>query len=134
LSRVKPIPIAVIKRICTIARELPPNSFFLEAVADMIIIAFFFLLRPGEYTDSPSDTTPFTLGDVQLFIGPTRINLDTASDNEIRMARSASLTFTTLVTNGGDFVLVGVSFRHFHLLRYFWRPLKICFHSGIQYG
>jgi len=95
LSRVKPIPIAVIKRICTIARELPPNSFFLEAVADMIIIAFFFLLRPGEYTDSPSDTTPFTLGDVQLFIGPTRINLDTASDNEIRMARSASLTFTT---------------------------------------
>mgnify|MGYP006215257593 CR=1 FL=1 len=64
-------------------------------MADMIIIAFFFLLRPGEYTDSPSDTTPFTLGDVQLFIGPTRIDLDTASDNQIRMARSASLTFTT---------------------------------------
>ena len=94
-SRVKPIPIAVLRRICAVARQLPPNSFFLEAVADMIIIAFFFLLRPGEYTDSPSDTTPFTLGDVQLFIGPTRINLDTASDSEILMARSASLTFTT---------------------------------------
>ena len=94
-SRVKPIPIAVLRRICAVARALPPNSFFLEAIADMIIIAFFFLLRPGEYTDSPSDTTPFTLGDVQLFIGPTRINLDTATDGEILMARSASLTFTT---------------------------------------
>ena len=94
-TRVKPIPIAVLRRICAVARELPPNSAFLEAVVDMIIIAFFFLLRPGEYTDSPSDTTPFTLGDVQLFIGPTRINLDTASDSEILMARSASLTFTT---------------------------------------
>jgi hypothetical protein len=95
-TRVKPIPVAVLKRICTVARELPLNSFFLEAMADMIIIAFFFLLCPGEYTNSPSDTTPFTLlGDVQLFIGPTRIDLDTASDNQIRMAQSASLTFTT---------------------------------------
>lgn len=29
---------------------------------------------------------------------------------------------------------VGVSFRHFHLLRYFFRPFKVCFHSRIQYG
>ena len=94
-SRVKPIPMSVIRRICLIAKHLPTNSFFLEAVADMIIIAFFYLLRPGEYTDSPSDTTPFTLGDVQLFVGPTRLNLDTATDEELLQARSASLTFTT---------------------------------------
>ena len=93
-TRVKPIPMSVIRRICHIAKQLPPNSFFLEAVADMIIIAFFYLLRPGEYTDAPSDTTPFTLGDVQLFIGPTRLNIETASDSELLQARSASLTFT----------------------------------------
>lgn len=94
-TRVKPIPMSVIRRICLVAQALPPNSFFLEAVTDMIIIAFFYLLRPGEYTDSKSDTKPFTLGDVQLFIGPTRLNLDTATDAELRMARAASLTFTT---------------------------------------
>jgi hypothetical protein len=95
-NRVKPIPIAVIRRICAIAKALPPNSALLQAIADMIIIAFFFLLRPGEYTDSPSsDTTPFTLGDVQLFIGPRRLNIATASDAELLQARSASLTFTT---------------------------------------
>ena len=63
------VPIAVIKRICEIARHLPPTSHHLKAIADMIIIAFFYLLRPGEYTDSASDTTPFTLADVQLFVG-----------------------------------------------------------------
>ena len=94
-QRVKPIPIAVIRRICAIAQALPPDSTLMQAAADMIIIAFFFLLRPGEYTDSPSDTTPFTLGDVQLFVGQRRLNLDTASDSELLLARSASLTFTT---------------------------------------
>lgn len=94
-TRVKPIPIAVIRRISYLAQRLPPDSAALSALADMIIIAFFFLLRPGEYTDSPSDTTPFTLGDVQLFIGPRRLDLTTCSDDELLQARSASLTFTT---------------------------------------
>ena len=43
----------------------------------MIILAFFFLLRPGEYTDNNGDTNkhPFLLEDIQLFIGDTRLNL-----------------------------------------------------------
>ena len=94
-NRVKPIPIAVIRRIAHVAQHLPPEAHFLRAVADMIIIAFFFLLRPGEYTDSPSDTTPFTLGDVQMFIGSRRLDLAADSDATILQARSASLTFTT---------------------------------------
>ncbi len=46
--------------------SLPPDSdsHHLRAIADMIIIAFFYLLRPGEYT------APFTLGNVQIFIDP----------------------------------------------------------------
>jgi hypothetical protein len=94
-NRVKPIPISVIRRIAFVAQHLPHDSERLRATADMIIIAFFFLLRPGEYTDAPSDTTPFTLGDVQLAIGDRRLPLDTASDAELNQARTASLTFTT---------------------------------------
>ncbi len=59
----------------------------------MIIIAFFFLLRPGEYTDN--DGNPFRLEDVQLFIGDTHLPLMTAPESELRLARFASLTFTT---------------------------------------
>ena len=39
----------------------------------MIIIAFFFLLRPGEYTGASSNTTSFTLKDTHLFVGRDRI-------------------------------------------------------------
>jgi hypothetical protein len=66
-NRVKPVPIMVVRRILAIAR--PTHCPFTKALADMIGLAFFFLLRPGEYTDSPaSDTSPFQLQDVQLFI------------------------------------------------------------------
>lgn len=94
-NRVKPIPIQVIRRIAYIAANLPPDAHLLQATADMIIIGFFFLLRPGEYTDSPSDTTPFTWGDVQLSTGPLRLDLDTAPDARVLAALSAALTFTT---------------------------------------
>ncbi|KAL7526060.1 hypothetical protein ACHAWF_001615 [Thalassiosira exigua] len=60
----------------------------------MIIIAFFFLLRPGEYIDSPSDTTPFTLDDVQLFVGTTQLSLLNAPKCQLLQARFGSLTFT----------------------------------------
>lgn len=94
-NRVKPIPIAVIRRTAYLAQHLPAGAELLRATADMIIIAFFFLLRPGEYTDSNSDTTPFTLGDVQLAIGTRRLPLNSSSDAELDQARTASLTFTT---------------------------------------
>ena len=60
----------------------------------MIIIAFFFLLRPGEYTDNNSNSTPFHLEDVQLFIGSRSLDLLTASDAELHQARFSALTFT----------------------------------------
>ena len=56
-SRVKPIPVQVLRRLnCVAAASRDPE---LKAVADMIIIAFFFLLRPGEYTGKKSDSSPF---------------------------------------------------------------------------
>jgi hypothetical protein len=90
--RVKPIPITVIRNIAVSATSDVVDSAF-HAASDMIIIAFFFLLRPGEYTDNDGD--PFRLEDVQLFIGDTRLPLMTAPESELRLARFASLTFTT---------------------------------------
>jgi hypothetical protein len=68
---------------------------FSVAVADMIALAFFFLLRPGEYTGTGGGSTPFCLADVQLFHGPVRLDLATASDTALLSATFATLTFTT---------------------------------------
>ena len=62
-------------------------------IADMIGLAFFFLLRPGEYANSPSDSSPFELRDVQLFRGQQRLNLAVASDAELLTATFSILTF-----------------------------------------
>ena len=94
--RVKPIPIQVIRRIARLSHASdrgPTSSTSLyQATTDMIIIAFFFLLRPGEYTDNPNN--PFRLADVQLFIGHTRLHLANAPTSQLQQARFASLTFT----------------------------------------
>ncbi len=94
--RVKPVPIRVIRHIAYLARNCTPSASnsFVVAVADMIIIAFFFLLRPGEYTDSNQESTPFRFCDVQLFIGQRRLDLLHDSIALILEARFASLTFT----------------------------------------
>lgn len=92
-DRVKPIPLAVIKFILYAAYTATDAGNI--AIADMIALAFFFLLRPGEYTGNPSDTTPFRLCDVQLSIGQQRLNLQTATDATIESATFASLEFTS---------------------------------------
>ena len=61
----------------------------------MICIAFFFLLRPGEYTGTVNDEAAFSLNDVRLYSGTRRLHLDTALDAEIAAATSVSLYFTT---------------------------------------
>ena len=53
-SRVKPIPVQVLRRLACVAAA--SNDQELQAVTDMIINAFFFLLRPGEYTGTKSDS------------------------------------------------------------------------------
>ena len=62
----------------------------------MIILAFFFLLRPGKYTDDNGNKNkhPFLLENIQLFIGNTRLNILHDSDACLYQARFVSLTFT----------------------------------------
>ena len=105
---VKPIPIQVIRTIQFVAGN--SANLALQRTADMIVLAFFFLLRPGEYTASPSDTQPFDLRSVQLFLGGRCLDLVTSSDAQLRCATFASLTFD-MQKNGvrGEVIGLGLS-------------------------
>ncbi len=91
---VKPIPIQVIQRVASLSQLLLllVSDFLYQATTDMIILTFVFLLWPGEYTNN--DKTPFCLKDVQLFIGPCSLNLQTLSMAKLAQAHFGSLTFT----------------------------------------
>jgi hypothetical protein len=90
--RVKPIPIQVIQHVATLSQLSSANDSLYQATTNMIILAFFFFLWPGEYTNN--DNTPFFLKDIQLFIGPRCLNLQTFSAAELTQACFGSLTFT----------------------------------------
>ncbi len=92
-NRVKPIPIPVLRSVLAVA--LCSEEIGNMATADMVVLAFFFLLRPGEYTGGTSDTTPFRFCDVQLFVGQRRLDLSSATTDQILSATFATLEFTT---------------------------------------
>ena len=58
----------------------------LQAVSDMIIIPFFFLLRLGDYTGTKSHSAPFRLSDVTFSVGRTVFDTATATNNELAAA------------------------------------------------
>ena len=92
-NRVKPVPVPVLRRIMAVAAAADcPVS---QCTADMICIAFFFLLRPGEYAISHSDSDPFTMSSIQIFRGQHRLNFQTASEAQLLTATFCSLTFDT---------------------------------------
>ena len=95
-DRVKPVPISVLRHLALVAQSTPPGPGVekMRATVDMIILAFFFLLRPGEYTDAPSpDAAPFRLSSVQLAIGGRRLDLARERDTVLMLAQTVSLTF-----------------------------------------
>ena len=61
----------------------------------MIIITFFFLLRPGEYTGTKYDSTPFRLSDVTFSVGRKVFYTTAAADNELAAATFVILIFST---------------------------------------
>ena len=87
-NHVKPLPIQVLHRAQAIALPRPLG----QATIDMAWLAFFFLLRPGEYCAAP-DNHPLCCADVTLLIGATRLDLLTASPTDLRRATHVSLTF-----------------------------------------
>ena len=91
-NRVKPVPVPVIQQLLSIAvlAEAPE----VLAVVHMIVIAFFFLLRPGEYTATTTESKPFRLQDVGLSIGRLRINPLSCPLSDLDRATFATLEFT----------------------------------------
>jgi hypothetical protein len=61
-NRVKPIPIQAIYHLVTLAQNHASSDSL--AVSDLIIIAFFFLMRPGKYTTPTGDNSPFRMTDI----------------------------------------------------------------------
>jgi hypothetical protein len=93
-NRVKPIPVQILRHVAALAAQ-PSATLSTQAIADMIVLAFFFLLQPGEYTGNPSYTTPFTLQDVQLWIGQQRFLATTIPIQDLSRVTFVALTFTT---------------------------------------
>jgi hypothetical protein len=71
-TRVKPIPLSVLQHAVHSARQR--QSPYFAALADMIALGFFFLLRPGEYaaTSNP-ESSPFRLCDAHLMQNNIRL-------------------------------------------------------------
>ena len=65
-NRVKPIPIQVTSTIQFVASN--SVNLVLQLTTDMIVLAFFFLLRPGEYTASPATLNPLTSKVFNVFL------------------------------------------------------------------
>jgi hypothetical protein len=92
-NRVKPIPVPILRHI--MAQAALAADPVAQSIADMICLAFFFLLRPGEYTGVASETQPFSLQDVQLYLGDLHLDKATATDNQLLAATFVTLEFTT---------------------------------------
>jgi hypothetical protein len=66
-----------------------------QAITNMIAIAFFFLLRPGEYTGTTTDGAFFCMQDVSFYIGARRLDTMSASPADLQAATPVAYTFTT---------------------------------------
>ena len=77
--------------------EDPRPSPALLAAVDMLIIGFYFLMRPGEhcYTTSADTSHPFLFRDVELYCGNTCLDHASASHYTLQTATFVKLTFTT---------------------------------------
>jgi hypothetical protein len=74
----------------------------------MLLLGFFFLLRPGEYAFTPNlDAAPFRLCDAHLLLNNRRIHPYTGSDHDLRNVNYIALKFTRQ-KNGVRGELVGL--------------------------
>jgi len=89
-EQVKPIPVQLLEH--AIARL--SSTDFRKALADLIVIGFFFLLRPGEHTFCSADNTPFTLQDVSFVTPSGTFNAATIDLDLLSAATKVHLNFT----------------------------------------
>ena len=65
------------------------------AIADMVSITFFFLMHPGKFTAPTGGNTPFTLADIQFYVGVCRVSASVATVKDLLHASFVTFTFTT---------------------------------------
>lgn len=95
-SRVQPIPFVVLQHLVQSAYLDSTAPVFVRAVADMIVIATYYLMRPGEYCVTSTDAPhPFRIQDVRLFIGAYVLDPYKASEAQLLTATFSRLMFTT---------------------------------------
>ncbi|MGH9726648.1 MAG: hypothetical protein ACRD41_16445, partial [Candidatus Acidiferrales bacterium] len=110
-ARVKPIALPVLH--FAYASASASGLYEDIAIADVIYLAFFFLLRPGEFTTGPTNSHPFRLKDVQLWLGGQRVDILQVHPEELQGATFATLTFSNQ-KNGvrGEVIGHGLSGSH----------------------
>ncbi len=104
--RVKPVPLPVIMH--AVAQGYRANLPQTTTISDMLLLGFFFLLRPGEYacTNNP-DSAPFRLCDTHLLIHTRRLDPTTCTEADLNAVTHVALEFTTQ-KNGVRGELVGL--------------------------
>jgi hypothetical protein len=92
-TRVKPNPVKLLHHTYAAYAARDCKS---SAIADLVWLAFYFLLRPGEYCDAGNDNTsaPFRLCDVVFKTQHTRHDTLATHLPTLLTATSVSLTFT----------------------------------------
>ena len=90
---VKLIPVLVIKATLMFAVIQSP-TMERESIANMICIAFFYCMRPGEYTDTTTDEQAFALIDIMFYIGLRRLDNESCTDLELKASTQTTYCFT----------------------------------------
>ena len=91
LVRVNHLPIFIV--LCLFKLSLAYSSDRLKALANLICIAFYFCLRPGEYTVTTSNDHAFSLNDVGLFSLYQQLSLCDTPDHLLITATHVTYTF-----------------------------------------
>ena len=94
-TRVKPLPLQVVHGAFQLARLSPEPVA--AAAADCLVVAFYFLLRPGKYAGTPRGAADdlFRLQDLGLWIGGRRLDVLACPLPDLLAATFATLTFTS---------------------------------------
>lgn len=91
-ERVKPIPLQLLQHVVTNLQ----NGEYGRALADLLIIGFFFLLRPGEYChNTDGDNDPFNLEDVSFDVDGSAVNAAIIDIELIDPSSKVHMRFTT---------------------------------------
>lgn len=90
-ERVKPVPVQLVQHANSVGNRGDP---FVLAVLDLLILGFFFLLRPGEHTYDRENNTPFRLMDVSFQSPQGVFNATTITAEQLAECTKVHLEFT----------------------------------------